>query len=111
MFILTETRDYGGVYHECRRPECASYYSQSGKSASPGFFSRELVERCPRCQLRLVTTVIPNPRELRLIRTSDGLVIQRWPKTDEGWRKAGKILGRFRRLEAIAAKRGESSGP
>jgi len=83
MFILTETRGYGGCYHECAASnECRSADSRLGNSNSPGFFSERQFRRCPRCGGRLNIYPCPASNEYRIIRTGDGLVVDRFPKTD-----------------------------
>uniref|UniRef100_A0A6M3KWC9 Uncharacterized protein n=1 Tax=viral metagenome TaxID=1070528 RepID=A0A6M3KWC9_9ZZZZ len=97
MFVLRETVDKGGVYHECRRPECSKKDSLRGNSDSPGFFSETGMKHCPRCGLTLIQRVIPSPCEIRLMRTSDGLVVDRFPKTAKGRLEAAKTLKRYQR--------------
>ena len=106
MFILKETVDRGGYYHQCRLPSCVTHYSTCGSSPSPGFFAERPVKRCPRCEHLLDVTPLPAPYEVRVVRTSDGVVVQRFPKTPDGRVKAEALVSRLMALSLKYARPG-----
>jgi len=80
MYRLQETKGDCGFYHECTNDECRRLEAEEGNSRSPGWFATEEHTRCRICQTMHIRRMeCIRPREIRLIRGGDGLVVARWP--------------------------------
>ena len=93
MHVLQETKGSSGWYHECPEDSCRKTHATSGKSTAPGWTSKSRVSQCPLCGHKsLLRVSVDRPHEYRVLRQGDGLVMERFPATDNGLEKANTLL-------------------
>jgi len=104
VFVLKETPDQEGYYHKCGNPTCQSLDSLEGTSRSPGRFHENRVKNCPRCGAKYAIFFCSPPREIRIVRTSDGCVAARYQKSTAGHAKAQSLLKRLHKIARNQAR-------